>query len=308
VSCGPGSNGSQPRETEPHVDVLPDAEEATAAAATLLATALAEGAPLGAPALAAAAGERGRADWATTGGTTVIPIYRHLTQSPLRDLVPWGRVHVWWGDDRLVPLDHPLSNRLPFDEVLLGAAGLAGMSGTGAAGVDAHLGSLPGVPIPVSNVHGMPIDEALANAPDDAAARAAAAYSVELRAAPLARDAAGTPILDVVLVGVGPDGHVFSVFPDSPLLDSPALVSAVPAPSHVEPHVARVSLSPRFLGAARLVIVVALGQAKAEVVGRILTGPRDVRSEPAQLARRAGAAWFLDQAAAAALAGRDTAS
>jgi 6-phosphogluconolactonase len=266
----PGGNGTPPHELEPHVDVLPTPESAARAAATLLASALAD-----------AVRERGRADWATTGGSTVGPIYRRLAAAPLRDLVPWAGVHVWWGDDRWVPRHDPLSNRLPFDQVLLGAGGPDGL-----------------VP---ENVHPIPIDQAIAGGTPETAAEA---YAAELRAAPFERDAAGTPILDVILVGVGPDGHVLSVFPGSPLLDSPAWVAAVPAPQHVEPHVARVSLSPRFLASARLPIVVVLGAAKAETVARVLGGPRDVRRWPAQLARRGGAAWFLDRAAAAELSDR----
>ena len=240
------------------------------AAATLLANALAD-----------AVRERGRADWATTGGSTPIPIYRRLAMPPLRDLVPWDRVHVWWGDDRLVAWDHQLSNCLPFDEVLLGS----------------------GVPLPLENVHRMPMQIAFGARTPGGAERTAAAYEAELRAAPLAHDAAGVPILDVTLVGVGPDGHVFSVFPGSPLLDSTAWVAVVPAPEHVEPRVGRISLNLRFLEAARLPIVVVLGSAKAGIVAELFGRQRDVRRWPAQAARRAGSAWFLDQAAAAELPG-----
>jgi 6-phosphogluconolactonase len=275
------TNGSTPVDGEPLIDVLPDAEAASAAAAMLIAGALAD-----------AVRERGRADWATTGGSTPIPIYRRLVQPPLRDLVPWDRVHVWWGDDRAVPRDHPLSNRLPLDEVLLHGEGE----------IDALTGAEPGVPLPMANVHAMPIDAAT---PLD---QAAERYEAELRAAPLTRDPAGFPVLDIVLVGVGPDGHVLSVFPGSPLFDSPAWVSTVPPPEHVEPHVARISLHPRILVAARLPIVVVLGVAKAGVVANVLGGPRDVRRWPAQLARRPGAAWFLDSAAAAELPGANARS
>ena len=228
---------------EPTIEVLPDAAAAAAAAAMHMAQALAD-----------AVRERGRADWAVTGGSAAVPIYLSLAASPMRDLVPWDRVHVWWGDDRMVPRDHPLSNRLPLDQVLLRATGPAGLSGSGEDARDAHVGAEAGVPLPEANIHGIPIDLALGRAAntDEAAREAAATYASALKAAPLGRDSEGFPVLDVVWVGVGPDGHVLSVFPGSPLLDSTAWASAVSAPTHVEPHVERVSLHPRFLVAARL--------------------------------------------------------
>ena len=72
----------------------------------------------------------------------------------------------------------------------------------------------------------------------------------------------------------------------------------VPAPTHVEPHLARVTLHPRVLEVARSVILVAHGAAKADVLADVLGDERDERRWPAQLARRAGATWFLDEAAA----------
>ena len=278
---------------EPTIQVLPDAEAAAAAAATRIAEAL-----------AAAVQARGRADWATTGGSTPVPIYKHLGQSPLRGIVPWEHVHVWWGDDRMVPRDHPLSNRLPFDQVLLRATGLAGLSGTGDDGYSTRPGDWAGVPIPEANVHGMAIDFALGRTTSEEAAakEAAATYASALRAAPLERSPDGFPILDIVLVGVGPDGHVLSVFPGSPLFDASAWAIAVPAPTHVEPHVGRVSLNPAILAAARLPLAVVLGSGKAAAVHELLDGPIDLHAHPAQLARRAGATWILDKPAAASLA------
>jgi 6-phosphogluconolactonase/glucosamine-6-phosphate isomerase/deaminase len=80
--------------------------------------------------------------------------------------------------------------------------------------------------------------------------------------------------------------------------DDPAWVQAVPAPSHVAPRVERVTLHPRLMDAARLPLAVALGLSKADAVGRVF-GPReDERGLPALLARRPGAVWFLDEAAA----------
>ena len=275
---------------EPRIEVLPDPEATSRAAAQAIAEALRE-----------AVERRGRADWATTGGSTPVGIYRELAIAPLRDEVPWHAVNVWWGDDRFVPRDHPLSNVLPLDQVLVSAAARAGLSGTGAYAVDVDLGTEPGVPLPVANIHAPRMGEAIASAsgPEWVATQ----YADRLRDAALPASDDGFPILDVVLVGMGTDGHVLSVFPGSPLFDAEAWVVAVPAPEHIEPHVARVSLHPRILEVARLPMVVAHGAGKAETIAAVLRGERDVRRWPAQLARRDGAFWFLDRAAAASLPG-----
>ena len=274
---------------EPRVEVLDDPEGTSRAAASAIADAL-----------AAAVEQRGRADWVTTGGSTPVGIYRELAVAPLRDAVPWYAVNVWWGDDRFVPRDHPLSNVLPLDQVLVSASARAGLSGTGEYAVDVDLGTEPGVTLPVSNIHAPRMGEAIASGAG--LEWVAEEYADRIRDAGLpASD--GFPIFDVVLVGMGSDGHVLSVFPGSPLFDSEAWVSAVPAPTHIEPHVGRVSLHPRILELARLPMVVAHGAGKSEILAAVLGGERDVRKWPAQLARRDGAVWFVDRAAAAALPG-----
>jgi 6-phosphogluconolactonase len=250
---------------EPAIVVLPDREAASNAAARRIATALTE-----------AVAARGVAHWATTGGSTPGPIYRELARKPLLDTIPWKHVHLWWGDDRWAPPDGPLSNTLAARDLLLGEA-----------------------PIPAGQVHAMPIAEATAGG--HSPAWAAARYAEELRAANLPIDAAGFPSLDVVLIGIGPDGHLLSVFPGSATWDDPAWAQAVPAPTHIEPHVARVTLHPRILDAARLPIAVVHGASKAGVLGRIFGERRDPRELPGQLARRAGAVWILDEAAAVIL-------
>ncbi len=273
---------------EPRIEVLADPEATSRAAAEAIADALID-----------AVAQRGRADWATTGGSTPVGIYRELSVAPLRDVVPWQAVNVWWGDDRYVPRDHPWSNALPLDEVLVSAAARGSLSGTGEYPIDVEEGLEPGVPLPVANIHAPRMGDAigLAAGPEWAAQE----YADRLRDAGLPASDDGFPILDIALVGVGPDGHVMSVFPGSALFDSEAWVSAVPAPTHVEPHVARISLHPRMLEVARLPIVVAHGAGKATALASVLGDERDVRRWPAQLARREGALWFLDRAAASEL-------
>lgn len=250
---------------EPEVIVVPDGDAASATAARRIAAAL-----------IAAVAARGVAHWATTGGSTPGPVYRDLAREPLHDTVPWNRVHVWWGDDRWVAPDDPLSNALACWDLLVRE-----------------------VPMPAANVHVIPIGEAMAGGHPPA--WAAARYAGALRAASIPVDPAGFPILDVVLVGIGTDGHLFSVFPGSAMWDDPAWAQAVPAPTHVTPRIERISLHPNILDAARFPIVVVHGPAKAGIVGRIFGQREDPRTLPGQLARRQGAVWILDEAAAVIL-------
>lgn len=272
---------------EPAIAVLPDADAVSAAAADQIADLLRD-----------AVGSRGRADWATTGGSAPIGIYRRLGAPHIRDAVPWAGVHLWWGDDRFVPRDHPLSNILPADQVLLAAAVHSGTDWLEDEPDDALRGIHPGVPIPIGNIHPFPTSEAIGEARSPA--WAAARYDAELRAAGLeTRD--GWPVFDLVLLGIGPDGHVLSVFPGSTTLDETAWALPVPAPTHVEPHVTRLTLNPAVLDVARQVLVVVHGAAKAEILATIFGDERDARRWPAQLLRRPGVAWLIDEAAAARL-------
>jgi 6-phosphogluconolactonase len=222
---------------------------------------------------------RGVAHWATTGGSTAGAIYRELIGPELRDRVDWRRVQLWWGDDRFVPRRDARSNVLEVDTILRGPDG--------------------GVGIPPANVHPVPADEAIrgGHGPEWAAAR----YADELRAHGPGPGPAGWPAFDVVVVGMGPDGHVLSVFPDSPAWDAGDVAFPVPAPIHVEPHVARVTLHPGVLDAAEDLLMVAWGGGKAGVLADVLGPMREERRWPAQRARRAGATWILDEAAAARL-------
>jgi 6-phosphogluconolactonase len=106
-----------------------------------------------------------------------------------------------------------------------------------------------------------------------------------------------------VILGIGGDGHVLSVFPESAAFDAPhdAWGLAIPAPSHIEPHVERVTMHPGVIGAARDVLVVATGEGKAEVLATVFGPVRDARRWPAQLTLHERCTWILDEAAAARL-------
>jgi 6-phosphogluconolactonase len=193
---------------------------------------------------------RGRACIALSGGTT--PRAVHEALAALSD-VPWDRVHVYFGDERAVPPEHPDSNYRMAKESLLSR-----------------------VPIPSSQVY-----RPAAEAPDrDAAARA---YEALLPAA-----------FDLIILGIGEDGHTASLFPGSDaLLETERLCVPVIGP---KPPPARVTFTPPVLERAHLLLMLAVGAGKAEAVARALEAAWDPRATPAQLARHG--AWFMDPAAA----------
>jgi 6-phosphogluconolactonase len=222
---------------------------------------------------------RGVAHVALTGGSTAAPLDRALLDPERRRSADWSRVEIWWGDDRLIdPLD-PLSNaRVHFETILAPDGGL---------GIDPR------------RVHPFPIDEARTSG--SGAAWIASTYAARLRErVPAGPD--GTPALDLVVLGMGGDGHILSAFPRGAALDpAEPIVLDVPAPSHIEPHVPRVTMHTRLVAAARAVLVLCPGAGKAERVAEVLEGAYEPDRLPAQLARGANATWILDRAAAAAL-------
>jgi 6-phosphogluconolactonase len=274
---------------EPRIVVVPTSDDVADAAADLVCDALAR-----------AIDERGEAHIALTGGSSAAPLYQRLAVAPWRDRVDWRRVHLWWGDERYVPTEHPESNARLAEQMLLGLAARATLSGEGAQSSDVLAGSVPGVAVPADQIHAFPVNEAIGRGPSTEE-WAASSYAETIRSL-VPSGPEGIPIFDVVLLGVGPDGHVLSVFPRSTALGEDApLVVAVPAPEHVGPHVARLTLNPRVLAAARLIAVMIAGGSKATTVARVLGDERNPQEWPAQLARRSGAVWILDEAAAAEL-------
>jgi 6-phosphogluconolactonase len=221
---------------------------------------------------AAAVAARGHFTVALSGGATPAGLYRLLTASPYRERVDWGRTMVFFGDERCVPPDHPDSNYRMVRETLLD-----------------H------VPLPPDNVHRVPGER-------DASA-AAAAYTLTLRSA-FGLGSGARPHFDLILLGMGDDGHTASLFPGMPALNETAtLVLASEVPDYVRPHVPRVTLSLPVINAANRVIFLVAGGAKVSAIRAVLCGPEPDVPLPARRVKPVGGAlvWLLDEAAAAGL-------
>lgn len=214
---------------------------------------------------------RGAASVALTGGGVGTALLAAVAASGARDAVDWARLDVWWGDERFLPAGDPERNE----------------TGARAALLD-H------VPVDPARVHAMPA----ADGPDgDDPEAAAVRYCAELRSV-------GGPF-DVVLLGVGPDAHVASLFPGMPALSAdPPAVAVRDAP---KPPPTRISLTFGTLNAADEVWVLAAGGSKAEAVRLGLSGA-DVSEAPVAGARgRNRTLFLLDRSAAAKLPpGHDT--
>jgi 6-phosphogluconolactonase len=211
---------------------------------------------------------------ALTGGSTAVPFFHELARPELRAQLDWRQVHLWWGDERLVPLADAQSNAGLAERLLLGGRAL----------------------VEAANVHPVPVEEM--SDEREAGERAAAAYAAELtRLLPIS--GGGEPVFDVILAGIGSDGHVLSIFPGSPALAPGAPIAmAIPAPQHVEPHLPRVTLAARLLPVARQLVVMANGAGKADIVHKVLGPDRDPRRWPIQSALLPNAVWLIDREAA----------
>jgi 6-phosphogluconolactonase len=226
-----------------------------------------------APALAKAAADRmlariaensGRIAICLTGGSSPKALYELLATDRYPAKIPWERVHWFIGDERFVPVDDPRNNMAAARGILLDRLA------------------------PASHIHPIPTDTA---GPDDAAAR----YEDELKsfhgAATL--DPA-RPLFDLVLMGVGPDGHTASLFPGDPAVAETARwVVGVPQ-ANVEPFVPRVSLTLPTLASCREMLFEVSGAGKRLILTQVLSG----ENLPASRARSNGETVFLVDRAA----------
>ena len=214
---------------------------------------------------------RGTAHLVLTGGGVGIATLEAVRRSPARSAVDWRRVEVWWGDERFVPADDPERNERQAREALLD-----------------HLDLDP------ARVHPM----GARGGPDgDDADAAAARYVEELTAAAPADD--DVPPFDVLLLGLGGEGHTASIFPESPAAHDERLAFGVHGCP--KPPPTRISLGFRALCAAREVWLIAAGEGKAGAVALALSGAGRVQIPAAGATGTAATLWLLDEAAAAQL-------
>lgn len=217
---------------------------------------------------------RGHASVVLTGGRNGNGLLAALAETPARDAVDWSRLDLWWGDERFLPEGDPERNVTQAREVLLDS-----------------------VPLDPSRVHAMPASDGPWGSDVDAAA---AAYAAELAAAAGPEDHASVPEFDVLMLGVGPDTHVASLFPELPAVreSERTVVGVHGAP---KPPPVRVSLTLPAIRAAREVWLLAAGEDKAEAAAIALSGAGEIQAPAAGAYGRARTLWLLDAAAASQL-------
>jgi 6-phosphogluconolactonase len=212
---------------------------------------------------------------ALSGGSTPRGLHTLLADpaAPFRARVPWTRLHIFWGDERPVPPDHPDSNYRMARETLL-----------------EH------VPIPARHVHRVAGE-------DPEHTRAAERYARELREvfAAHGRLEDGVPRFDLVVLGMGADGHTASLFPGTEAVHETARLVVATWVTKLGSH--RISLTPPVLNRAAAILFLVTGGDKAETLAAVLQGPSQPDVYPSQVVHpRSGAlVWLVDRAASTRL-------
>lgn len=204
----------------------------------------------------------GRFSVALSGGGTPRRLFEILATSPFRERIHWDEVHIFWSDERCVPEEDPRNNASMARQTLLD-----------------H------VPIPPSNIHPIRCDQS----PQQAAIQ----YEQELREFFSTQN----PNFHLVLLGLGENGHIASLFPHTPVLnEKERWVSEVYIK---ELNMYRVTFTAPFINQASQVVILVSGLDKSSVLLNVLEGPYQPHELPAQLIRPNGAhpIWLVDKAA-----------
>ena len=199
-----------------------------------------------------------------TGGSSPTQLYQLLATDTYRSHIPWDRVHWFIGDERFVPATDPLNNMGVARRIFLDRLA------------------------PATSIHPIPTDAA---DPREAARR----YQRELQSFYGANELVSSrPLFDVVLMGVGPDGHTASLFPDYPAIEEIERWAVGVPQAHVEPFVPRVTLTLPALNSCREMLFEVAGAEKRSILTRVLDG----ENLPANRAKSTGETiWLVDQAA-----------
>jgi 6-phosphogluconolactonase len=203
---------------------------------------------------------------ALSGGSTPRALYQRLAQPPYSSEIDWSNVHVFWGDERLVPPDDPESCFRMARETLL-----------------AH------VPVPAANIYPVPT---VGGTAEDAASAYAETIGAVVAGEP--------PRFELILLGMGPDGHTASIFPGHPEVVTPSDELVIPVHGSPKPPPTRVSFTYKLLNAAESVLFLVAGADKAATLREVLRGPLDRARLPAQgvWPERGKLVWLMDSAAA----------
>lgn len=207
-----------------------------------------------------------------TGGTVGIATLAALAESPARRSVDWSGIHLWWGDERYLPAGDPDRNEVQAHRVLLDSLQASGE-------------------LPRANVHTMPAATDGVSVHD-----AAAQYAAQLAEF---GGGAAVPPFDIVMLGVGPDAHVASLFPGSPAVSAPG--TAVGISDSPKPPPKRVSLTFTAIRSAKQVWLIAAGGEKADAVKQAWLAVPAAVAPAGHATGRDLTLWLLDSAAAAQL-------
>ncbi len=197
--------------------------------------------------------ERGYFTLALSGGSTPRTLHEYLTALPYSANISWMETHLFWGDERFVPADHPDSNFLMALHTLID-----------------H------VPVPAENVHRIPTE---LPTPEQAAKQYETTLREKMEVFDLSSRSQRVPVFDCLLLGMGPDGHTASLFPGSPVLaEQTRWVAATPLPN-LNPPVRRITLTFPVINAAKHVFFLVAGAEKQEIVQTIQDEPDNAREQ-----------------------------
>lgn len=216
--------------------------------------------------------EKGFFTLALSGGKSPRRLYQLLAGPPFLEAIPWEQTHLFWGDERLVPADHPESNSGQAFQALLSK-----------------------IPIPEKNIHPIPTEKG-------PGPMAAAEYEEEIRgffqikANPDDLPALpGPPSFDLILLGIGPDGHTASLFPGDPALEDGGRLAAFVPLSPLPPFLPRITMTLSLINQAEAVVFLVSGKDKTGIIRTILNDPEKARSlyPAARVNPKGKSCWFI---------------